>query len=149
MAALGYCLPIKKLHGYLAAGTLRFAFTHCPGTLKRGPIIASREERSVSICERFRSLFFRSHSGSSGDCRACAPTEEIRTITDHDLPVEFRAKEMYGATNFGAKVKAFKRWCARNKVYYYARPREAFNPWEAEELAREAGCTRLILEDLS
>lgn len=76
----------------------------------------------------------------------------IQVITDRDIPEQFRGDAMYEAfnsPNFAATVEAFKKWCAENKVFYYARPREAFNPWEAEELAREAGCTRLLMDDMS
>jgi hypothetical protein len=82
------------------------------------------------------------------------PENVIPVITDLDIPVQFRGDAMYSTRanapqNFAAKVEEFKTWCAENKVFYYARPREAFNPWEAEELAREAGCTRLLMEDMS
>jgi hypothetical protein len=82
------------------------------------------------------------------------PENVMPVITDLDIPVQFRQDAMYSALanepqNFAAKVEAFRAWCAENKVFYYARPCEAFNPWEAEKLAREAGCTKLLMEDMS
>jgi hypothetical protein len=48
-----------------------------------------------------------------------------------------------------AGYTAFKAWCTKHDVYYYAAIREEFDPFEARRLAYEAGNSKVILEDLS
>ncbi len=77
---------------------------------------------------------------------------KIPVIPDMDIPVEFRSETMFLAINAGTAsrhVEDFKDWCNAHGVYYYAWPRGEFDPLEAEELAREAGSTRLLMDDLS
>ncbi len=77
---------------------------------------------------------------------------EISVITDANIPEQFQPAALYRAMGSDAGrtlVEQFKHWCEENKVFYYARPRDSFRRWEAEELARAAGCTKLLMEDLS
>jgi hypothetical protein len=73
----------------------------------------------------------------------------VEEIPEQEIPEQFRYPIVYMATDIAAASAAFMLWCRENKVYYYARPRESFYRHEAEELAIAAGCTRLILEDMS
>lgn len=50
---------------------------------------------------------------------------------------------------FDTFVAEFRKWRNENKVFYYARPREDFSITEGRKLAAEAGCTHVLLEDLS
>lgn len=83
---------------------------------------------------------------------------DITVIYDHDLPEQFQASSMYGCVPWEQRVgcvpweqrvEEFKQWCVLNNVYYYGRPRESFFRSEAFELASAAGCTKLLLEDMS
>jgi hypothetical protein len=44
---------------------------------------------------------------------------------------------------------AVTQWCVENNAYHYARGREEFSRYEATRLAEEAGCTVVLLHDLS
>jgi hypothetical protein len=72
----------------------------------------------------------------------------ITTIRESDLPVQFQTAAMYHDLS-PAKVAAFKAHCKANGIFYYARPREDFSTWEAFELAEQAGCRQLLMEDMS
>jgi hypothetical protein len=73
----------------------------------------------------------------------------LTLISERDIPAEFQSANMYAAADFQARVQRFKDWCLSNLVFYYARPRESFSSEEARRLANEAGCTRLLMEDMS
>lgn len=45
--------------------------------------------------------------------------------------------------------KRVAQWCLENDAYHYARDRESFSRAEAFRLAQEAGCSIVVLEDLS
>jgi hypothetical protein len=91
------------------------------------------------------------------DCPGCiAPdyanhnnSHVVTVLFDHDLPAKFQASAMYSAPDFDAATAEFKQWCESNGVFYYARPRESFFRSEAYRLAVAAGCTKLLLEDMS
>jgi hypothetical protein len=71
----------------------------------------------------------------------------VSEITENDVPEQFR----YGSLNVwnAEKIAAFKAYCKEHSIYYYARPREDFSKHEAHELARQAGCRYMLLEDMS
>lgn len=76
----------------------------------------------------------------------------IREIRETELPEQFQSDAMYAITNDDERkeaIAAFKSYCKSNGIFYYARVREDFFPWEARDLAIAAGCTSMILEDLS
>lgn len=80
------------------------------------------------------------------------PYAGIEPIYEHDLPREFQAANMYhemGANKASHIVDRFKKWRDENKVYYYARPKHQFREEEGYLLAAQAGCTKVILEDMS
>ena len=43
----------------------------------------------------------------------------------------------------------FKQWCQEHNAYYYGRPKAIFSERDARDLALEAGCRTLVLENLS
>lgn len=76
----------------------------------------------------------------------------IIEITDTDLPAQFRADAIYAAIargNYNDRIQQFKAYCRDNRILYYARPREDFSLHEAYEMAKTAGCDKLLLEDMS
>lgn len=75
--------------------------------------------------------------------------ETVKILGDEDLPAEFRYPAIYQAPDFEKACADFRAYCEANHILYYARPRETFFMHEAFELAVEAGCTSLILEDMS
>jgi hypothetical protein len=77
--------------------------------------------------------------------------DDITVINDDDLPAQFRYENAYSGTDAerDAKADAFKAYCKANSIYYYARSKEHFFKWQAFELCQEAGCTKLLMEDLS
>lgn len=80
-------------------------------------------------------------------CRAL-----ITSLCDADLPERFQASAMYGIRDEAERQRRicqFKKYCADNSIYYYARSREEFFQYQAFELAAEAGCTKVLLEDMS
>ena len=76
---------------------------------------------------------------------------EVTIVTDSDLPEQFRAANFYSLpeAELDKRSDEFVAWCKANRVYYYARPREAFFRWEAFELAEKDGCEKLLMEDMS
>lgn len=81
---------------------------------------------------------------------------EIKVILDAELPEQFQASNMYRVFGTAAEdatveafKRAFKRYCTANHIFYYARPHESFFQSEAIELAAAAGCTAVLLEDMS
>lgn len=40
-------------------------------------------------------------------------------------------------------------WCKKHNAYYYGRPKDSFSKQEAIELATNAGCTKVLLDNLS
>ncbi len=77
--------------------------------------------------------------------------ERITVLKDEDLPEKFRPESIYRLPNDEFKIRSqeFKNYLQENKIYYYARPRETFFKFEAFELADAAGCSKLLLEDMS
>lgn len=75
----------------------------------------------------------------------------ITVIGENALPVEFRSENMYGGSDeeFAAKSAAFRKYCDDNSIHYYARSREDFSSWCAFDEAAKAGCTKLLMEDMS
>jgi hypothetical protein len=75
----------------------------------------------------------------------------ITEIRDADLPRHLRYDEIYAAVRRGddGLVEQFRAYCIANRILYYARPREKFFVREAYELARLAGCDKVLLEDMS
>ena len=71
----------------------------------------------------------------------------IREIRDEDLPPQFQSGNFY--TTGHDMVSAFRAYCAANRIFYYARPKEDFFVGEAYELAAKAGAKYILLEDLS
>lgn len=45
-------------------------------------------------------------------------------------------------------IERFKKYCQQNGIYYYGRPKEAFNMHEAIEEALKTKCQTLYLENL-
>ncbi len=76
-------------------------------------------------------------------------TFNIETINEDQIPVEFRPENIYASENFEQAAAKFREWLKANSVFYYARPREDFYMFEAYELAHAAGCSKLLLEDMS
>jgi hypothetical protein len=75
--------------------------------------------------------------------------EKIKLLKESDLPYEFQYPQCYTAPDFEGRTKRYQAWLSENKVYHYGRPKEDFFRYEAYELAEAAGCTSLIMEDLS
>jgi hypothetical protein len=75
----------------------------------------------------------------------------ITVIGENALPAEFRSENMYGGNDeeFAAKSAAFRKYCDDNSIHYYARSREDFSSWCAFDEAAKAGCTKLLMEDMS
>jgi hypothetical protein len=73
----------------------------------------------------------------------------MELIYDHNLPAHLQASAMYASPAFEQRVEEFKQYCRLEGIYYYSRPREKFFTSEALELAAAAGCTKVLLEDLS
>jgi hypothetical protein len=72
----------------------------------------------------------------------------ITVIGESALPAKFWAENFY--RNASPELTAeFKAYNKANGIYYYARPREDFHSWEAYELAKAAGCSKLLMEDMS
>lgn len=46
-------------------------------------------------------------------------------------------------------VVATKAWCKEHRVYYYGKPHDCIDMFEAVKLANEANCIALIVDDLS
>jgi hypothetical protein len=80
---------------------------------------------------------------------ASIPPIDVEILKDTDLPKQFQYPNIYNADDIEATQAAFRQWCAENRVYYYARPKEQFFSWTARELAAKAGCRKLLLEDMS
>lgn len=76
-------------------------------------------------------------------------TAKIQVLTESDLPYEFQYPQCYTAPDFEGRAKRYQEWLKANNVYHYGRPHEQFYNFEAFELADAAGCTKLIMEDLS
>jgi hypothetical protein len=79
-------------------------------------------------------------------------TTDITEIGDADLPAHLRSGPVYAAICKGdpnGLVEQFKAYCSANRILYYARPRETFFVSEAYEMARLAGCDKILLEDMS
>lgn len=76
---------------------------------------------------------------------------EIQEINFDTIPSEFQPEAMYPLPKgeFQIRCEEFKKYCADNKIFYYARPREDFFMYEAYELAEKAGCVYLLAEDMS
>lgn len=70
----------------------------------------------------------------------------IEEITWKQVPIRFQAP-MFRFTD--RECAAFAKWCRDNSVYYYARPRESFFIWQGYELAQQASCRKILLEDMS
>jgi hypothetical protein len=76
----------------------------------------------------------------------------ITEIGDADLPEHLRSDRVYSDLCHGEPlglVDQFKAYCAEHRILYYARPRESFFVSEAYEMARLAGCDKVLLEDMS
>ncbi len=43
----------------------------------------------------------------------------------------------------------FKQWCKENNAFYYGKPKEDFNVFEARLLAKEAHASILLLDNMS
>lgn len=72
----------------------------------------------------------------------------IEIIRDTDLPPQFQTAAFY--RDFSRElIAAFKLWCQQHSVYYYAQPRDSFSVTEAFRLAGQAGCSKLLMEDMS
>lgn len=105
-----------------AATTAASAFSHCAGS----------DGKVSTLCSARRQF---------------VPT----LISEASLPEEFRSENMFGGTEeeFKARSARFRAYCAANGIFYYGRPRESFSKWEAWQLAKQAGATKLLLDDLS
>lgn len=68
----------------------------------------------------------------------------VQEISFDDLP-----QELQKFPTSDAEVAAFRGWLSANDVYYYARPRDTFDVYEGVCLARSAGYSKILLEDLS
>jgi hypothetical protein len=64
------------------------------------------------------------------------------------LDVLFPNNAWYGG-DWKVIDSAVDQWCVENNAYRYSRGREEFSRYEACRLAGEAGCTAVLLEDLS
>jgi hypothetical protein len=73
-------------------------------------------------------------------------TSEVTEIANSSLPVEFQG---YPRTDFEGWSRRFRQWCKETSTFYYARPHESFSQNEAYRLAAAAGCSRLLMEDMS
>lgn len=108
---------------------------------------ALEAQRNAPVCDTLS-------AGFVSDTTNRALAQVRRTITrigEDALPAEFRSENMYGGTDeeFAAKSAAFRKYCSENSIYYYAASREDFSSWVAFDRAAKAGCTKLIMEDLS
>ncbi len=75
--------------------------------------------------------------------------ESIKILQNEDLPYEYQYPQCYTAPDFEGRVKRFRVWLKENNIYYYGKPHDSFFKLEAYDLAKAAGCDKLILEDLS
>lgn len=75
---------------------------------------------------------------------------EPRELEIGEVPEEYTGSEIYEQSPRGELVRtAFRKWCADNGVFYYARPREDFSITEAQTLARRFGKSKIYAEDMS
>ena len=107
----------------------------------RSSIIMPHE--ATEDCQHAGCIYLATH----GKYCTLHQNDDITVINDSDLPEQFRYENAYPTSD--EKVAAFKAYCTANSIFYYARPRESFFKHEAFELARAAGCTKLLMEDLS
>lgn len=81
-------------------------------------------------------------------CNKCwIDPDAIQELYWYDLPQDLQ--EYPTKDEAPAFRERFEAWLTANDAYYYARPRESFILREAYDLARAAGNTRVLLEDMS
>ncbi len=54
-----------------------------------------------------------------------------------------------GEAEYMESGRLIREWCAANDAITYSAPRENFSDWTAADMAREAGVSRVVCEDLS